>query len=388
MTDTTPSGPILQNASKEEHSIPLCIDLDGTLIKTDTLLELCICFLRTGGRKIFLLPIWLAWGRAYLKTKIAYSIALDPALLPQHKPLTRYILAEKLNGRSIILVTAASERYARIVAEYFGFFDGVLASSPKNNLRGAAKLKCLLNHFGSREFDYAGNDHTDIIIWRHARKAILVNPERGVESKMRLYRSKYLVLDDRPSLYKRLGSLLGLKVWIRNLFIFVPWFLFGNKNILSLYTISIAYCVFSLAGNAIRIGAALFFLHQDRQTLAKRNNFFASGDLPLLYGFVSLPIFLASSNILFLAAPPVSFSLYLAYLAGEIFRHITKQHSKKLSDWVIRTISSLLILISGLQAGQLAITTKRLSILLLLSGAFAFIQKHGRDLLKRTRFPV
>ncbi len=334
------------------YSVPLCIDLDGTLVKTDTLYELFLVFLRTGGKNIILLPAWLAKGKANFKYKLAEQVLLDPAILPYHTGIINYICREKKGGRTIILVTAASKQLALCVADFLGFFDEILASSREHNLRGEAKLACLLARFGNKGFDYAGNDHTDIVIWKQARTAILVNPEPGVVLRVLLDNTNHLILDERSkSRQHALAACLGSQHWVINLIIFLPW-LSSHRDPGYLSTLLVEYLAFSLVSGAIYSGAHLFFLHRDRQEKKgneSSENPLASGELPLLYGFVIPPILSILSAILLTisATGSVSYLLYLAYVTSQVLSQIMMRR-KNSTPWLMRTCASISLLATGL----------------------------------------
>src|SRR5262245_40473377 len=61
---------------------PRCVDLDGTLLCTDTLWEEMILLLRRRPWLVFLAPFWLLRGRAHFKREVAANIELNVALLP------------------------------------------------------------------------------------------------------------------------------------------------------------------------------------------------------------------------------------------------------------------------------------------------------------------
>ncbi|MBT9590097.1 MAG: hypothetical protein IV089_04205, partial [Thiobacillus sp.] len=61
-----------------ESPKPLFVDLDGTLIKTDLLVESFIGLLKHYPLLALQAPFWLLRGKAYLKHRIAERIALDP----------------------------------------------------------------------------------------------------------------------------------------------------------------------------------------------------------------------------------------------------------------------------------------------------------------------
>ena len=132
---------------------PLVVDLDGTLIKKDLLLESVCTLLRQEPLALFALPIWLLKGRAHLKREIAQRAQLDPDLLPYRTELLDYLRAEHDKGRSIILATASDERFARHVADHLKLFDMVLASDGITNLAAERKRARLVAQFGEKGFD-------------------------------------------------------------------------------------------------------------------------------------------------------------------------------------------------------------------------------------------
>ncbi|MGH7977050.1 MAG: haloacid dehalogenase-like hydrolase, partial [Limisphaerales bacterium] len=164
----------------KKNPIPLCVDLDGTLIRTDLLWEFLARLLRRNP--FWLLPILIWWirGRAFLKRQLAKRIKINPVTLPYHEPFLNFLREQKNAGRKIILATAADLQMALPVANHVGIFDEVLASDGKTNLRGKNKLKTLTEKFGERGFDYAGNSSADLDVWRGAREAIIVNASQTV----------------------------------------------------------------------------------------------------------------------------------------------------------------------------------------------------------------
>jgi apolipoprotein N-acyltransferase len=160
--------------------IPLCVDLDGTLIKTDLLWESLARLLRRNPFQLLLVLFWWARGRAFLKRQLVRRVTIDPAALPYHEPFLAFLREQKAAGRKLVLVTASDRDMALPVANHVGLFDEVLGSDGKTNLRGANKLKVLVEKFGERGFDYAGNSSTDFAVWRGAREAIVVNASAAV----------------------------------------------------------------------------------------------------------------------------------------------------------------------------------------------------------------
>jgi hypothetical protein len=166
-----------------ENQIPLVVDLDGTLIKTDLMWESLVRLFRQNPFLVFAVLFWWTRGRAFLKKQLGRRVQLDPATLPFSEKFLSWVREEKAHGRKIILATASDYQMAKPVADYVGIFDEVLASDGHTNLRGANKLKVLTAKFGERGFDYAGNSSVDLAVWPGARKAIVVNGGRSLEMR-------------------------------------------------------------------------------------------------------------------------------------------------------------------------------------------------------------
>lgn len=162
-------------ATAPSRPVPLVVDLDGTLIRTDMMWESLVRLLRRNPFAIFAILLWWMSGRALLKKKLAARVQVDAASLPYCEKFLAWLREQKQAGRKIILATASDIKMAEPVARHVGLFDEVLASDGKTNLRGAAKLSALTKKFGERGFDYAGNSSVDLAVWSGAREAIVVN---------------------------------------------------------------------------------------------------------------------------------------------------------------------------------------------------------------------
>src|SRR5437870_2751660 len=135
---------------------PLVVDLDGSLVSTDTLLE---CILALAGRPLGLLRAVFAlrYGRARLKQVLAAAANLDAALLPYNRELLVYLREERARGRLLVLATGADRKTAEAVAQHLDLFDRVLASDGRTNLTRHAKLAAIRNCLGDAPFTYIGN---------------------------------------------------------------------------------------------------------------------------------------------------------------------------------------------------------------------------------------
>ena len=153
--------------------IPLVVDLDGTLIKTDVLIETINKLILHNFFNIFKILFWLIKGRLFLKNKLADNISLDFKNFPFNQKLLDWLIAEKNNGRKIYLATASHEKVAKSLVEHLNLFDDVYATDSSQNLKGHQKAKLLREKF-PKGFDYIGNSFADMPIFMEAKASILV----------------------------------------------------------------------------------------------------------------------------------------------------------------------------------------------------------------------
>ena len=175
---------MVQTPINDNSQRPLCVDLDGTLIRTDLLHESTFSLVKQNFRDIFWIPIWLLKGKAHLKAQIANRTKLDVSVLPYNEKFLAYLREQRSNGRQLILATASHIKIAQAVSDHLGLFDDVMATDGQVNLSGTEKVNRLVEAFGEGGFDYAGNGRVDIEVWRHANKAVIVNPSRGLRRSM------------------------------------------------------------------------------------------------------------------------------------------------------------------------------------------------------------
>ena len=271
-------------------SPPLVLDLDGTLVETDLSLESIGRLLRQQPSAFFALPRWLLKGRAYLKRQIAQRVEIDPALLPYRTALLDYARAEHGKGRPIILATASDQRVANQVAAHLKLFDQVIASDGITNLSAEHKRARLVDRFGERGFDYAGNESRDLAVWSAARKAIVVseNPRllRAVAGVAQ-YESAFA---HRGASFGDYVSALRPEHWLKNILVFLPIFsahLFLDPVLLARTLVAfVAFCCCASGGYLLN---DVLDLQADRRHPQKRLRPFASGRLPLAYALLMAP---------------------------------------------------------------------------------------------------
>jgi len=175
--------------------IPLCIDLDGTLIRTDMLFESAAALLRQKPWLVLTMPRWLMQGKATLKQEIASRVSIDPALLPYNEDFLEWATAEHARGRTLVLATASDRQLANAIARNLALFTTVIASDGHTNQKGVTKLVSLTALYG-QDFAYAGNSASDLPIWQGCEEAILVSASPAVA---RTARTQGNVTQDFPA---------------------------------------------------------------------------------------------------------------------------------------------------------------------------------------------
>ena len=277
-------------ASHEQH-IPIVVDLDGTIIRSDTLIESLLRLIISSKIYLFYLPLWILNGKASFKKKISEKVTLNYKLLPYEKELIDFLRLEKAGGRKIILATGAHKSIANMVSKHLDLFDEIYATDSEN-LTGTKKADVLVKKFGHQGFDYAGNASADLHIWKVCRAAIAVNTSPRVLKKLTNIKPQTLDITFIKDnfFFKRISIIMQairIKQWVKNSLIFVPLILsqayVDSQNIF--YSI-LAFMAFSLCASSAYLINDLVDLDSDRQHQYKKFRPFAFGSMSLLNGFI------------------------------------------------------------------------------------------------------
>jgi 4-hydroxybenzoate polyprenyltransferase len=332
---------------------PLCVDLDGTLLRTDVLWESVIALLRHKPWLLPLLPFWLLRGKAQLKRKLATHVELNAATLPYRMDVLDMLRAEHAAGRELILATASDAGPAESIARHLGIFKSVCASDGLTNLSGQQKLRAILRRVGNSGFDYVGDASVDLPIWRAANGAILIDPSRRVLAAAQRDARVSRVMRGKSTMFSGLLRSLRPHQWVKNTLLFMPLLL--SHRIVNLGTLQqaiIAFIGFSLAASSVYITNDLLDLEADREHPRKRNRPFASGALPIRVGVAMIPVLLAAAFGLSLALLPPVFTIGLAtYVALSTTYSLYIKQQVLLDVFVLAGLYTLRVLAGGLATG-------------------------------------
>jgi len=326
-------------------AVPLFVDLDGTLVATDTTVESCFRLLRRNAAYAIRLPLWLLRGIAPLKRRVADRVPLQPDHLPYHQDVVAFLKREHGRGRRLILATAADQRYARAVAEHLGCFEQAVGSDGVVDLAGPRKLAKLQEISGGGPFDYAGDDLADLAIFPHARRAIVANPAPPVRRATQRLGNVERVFDARPRRYIDNLRMLNAQRWPLNLLVLLPAVLVGGWPPGGWIDGVIAVLCFCLGASAIHI-------YSDLLNIAERRRLPAVQRGPIAEGRVAVQR--AAVAILFLAIPAFAIAAWLSgafllILAGAFaFAVLASQDWFKPPRIAVTSILNLLRLVAGI----------------------------------------
>ena len=217
---TAPATPPAATATGRD--VPLCVDLDGTLVRTDCLWEaaLQILFRRPLRMLAILGGSWR--GRAWLKRALGREALLPVKSLPYNPDVIALIAQARSAGRRTLLVTASDQLMADSVAAYMQLFDEAIGSDGVSNLRGKTKAALLVKKFGRGGFDYAGDSAVDIPVWEAARHAYAVNPEPAAGRWVAQRGGGGTTLGAPRRAGRALLRALRPRHWVKNTLVFLP----------------------------------------------------------------------------------------------------------------------------------------------------------------------
>ncbi len=308
----------MPDAAPTPSMTPLFVDLDGSLIASDALVE---SYFAGFGRGVSLAVLRnLPAGRAAVKAAVAEVGAPDPSLLPYRDDVLAFLREEHARGRPLVLATAATAAVAHEVAQHLGLFSDVLASDRRTNLKGRSKLEAirgLCTARGWTQFAYLGDSRADLPVWREAVEAYAVAPGRRVRAT--LERDGKLVRSfSRPAI--RPAALLAeLRPhhWLKNGLLLLPVLLAHRITDLALIAeVARAIVAFSLAASAVYVLNDLVDIDADRRHPVKRRRPFAAATLPLASGPVIAAVLVAAAFTFSWLTLPRPFTAVLALYLG------------------------------------------------------------------------
>ncbi|MAT93329.1 MAG: hypothetical protein CME59_12080 [Halioglobus sp.] len=308
--------------------IPLCVDLDGTLVHSDTLVESILMLVKRNPLNLIALLYWLLNDRARFKEKVAARVRPDVDALPYNQVFVDWLRGQRQEGRELVLVTAANYRIAQDVAQHLQLFDEVIASSASHNLKAADKRDELLQRYGAGGYDYAGNSEADLPVWSTCRRTILVNTPARVADRARAGGEIERNFPGHGNPVKALLRAMRPHQWVKNLLLFVNIILahqYFNATLLG--ETVLAFVAFCICSSSVYLTNDLMDLQVDRRNSEKKHRPFASGQASLQAGIIAIPLLLLLAFTLAACVSPLFFAVLLSYFATTLaYSFYLKKH--------------------------------------------------------------
>lgn len=286
--------------------------MDGTLIKTDMLIESFLELLSNNPFKA-IKSLCNLLSPASLKHSLAFHADIDVTTIPYNQNVLDFVKSEKEKGRKIFLASASNIKYVKAVADYLGIFDGIFASNKDLNLKGKEKAKILCDSFSEKGFDYIGNSKDDFPVWEKANKVIAIGVSNILEKKIIKSYPEALILDNTKPSFMDYIKMIRIHQWLKNILIFVPAFLAHLFTISYFFNSLIAFFSFSFCASSVYILNDLLDIKNDRDHITKKNRPIASCKISLFKAVFIFPIFLTISIILSLFLPIKFLTILIIY---------------------------------------------------------------------------
>lgn len=355
---TQPAAAAQQKISDDptrSESVPLYVDLDGTLVATDLLHESALLLARRSPLDALKLPAWLMAGKARMKQEIARRIDIDVTGLPYRQEVLHLIAQARQEGRRVVLATASDRSIATAIAAHLGNFDAVLASDGQTNLSGRAKLAAIEADAGGpgRAFCYVGDNAVDLPIWQRASQNIVVSHTPAFAERVARRVPVHQTLRPRRAGLK--DYVYGIRVhqWLKNLLIGLPILpVMRSVTPEMMIAVMVAFLVFSLTASSVYVLNDLLDLAADRQHARKRHRPFASGLISIPKALAMMAALLVTGiGLAVVLLPPI----FLAVLAGYLL--LTTWYSFGLKHRVLVDVFALATLyMTRIIAGAAAIS--------------------------------
>lgn len=264
---------------------PLVLDVDGTFLRTDMLLE---CFWAGMGQAPIatLKASFKQLGnRAALKAELARIAPLRVDLLPVEPEIVEMANMARDEGRDVVLASASDMSLVTPLAQHYGV-EQVFASDGDINLKGTAKADALVLAYGAGGFDYAGNDPSDLKIWTQGADAIIVGDPAGAAAQ--LQQDGHQV--HRVGAGWQWGDLFKAfrpHQWVKNILLVLPMLAAHELSMATLMLVILGMASFSAAASCIYQVNDLLDLEADRLHVKKCNRPYASGAVPISVGMLA-----------------------------------------------------------------------------------------------------
>lgn len=277
----------------------ICIDMDGTLVRTDVLWTCFVDLLTRQPLAAMRSLTQVRTGVAYFKRTVASLAPIEPSLLPYRNDLLDYLRDLAKNDVHLVLATANDSAWARAVAAHLNLFHEVIASDGVTNLKGRRKAVHLVTRFGARQFDYFGDSGSDLSVWAVANERVAVGVSRRLGRHLIDAGQVDRIISTRPALGGAWVRAVQPSSWLSSLLILFA-FLFQEPRLSAGGAVGLAILSYCCCASAGRVLASIFDVAAVRR-LAAVDNPFVTGELQISHGTLLVGVLCAIATIAHIA---------------------------------------------------------------------------------------
>lgn len=332
----------------------LVVDLDGSLVATDLLVEAGLTAVKKNPLRLAKLIPSLRHGPSLLKSGLAEFVMPDVSQLPYRPEVLELIDQAKLAGIPVVLATASPRRWASAVAEHLGVFQSVLATDANCNLKGDTKrraIESLCAAEGWKLYAYVGDSRVDLRIWNGASQAFVVGAAPLTNRARQVCASVTSLDTPRPGL-RTFARALRMHQWLKNVLLFVPLILAHSLVLEKSLSAVVAFFCWSLCASGVYLVNDLLDIDADRQHPKKRRRAFAAGTLPVAWGPIMAGGLFATSIVSAAVIMPKVFTIsLLGYVAATFLYSVWLKQLMVIDVVVLAGLYVIRILAGGLATG-------------------------------------
>lgn len=304
----------------------LVVDLDGTLLRSDMLLESGLSAIASSALAPFRAVRAFMEGKAALKQYLAEVAKIDVARLPYDPDVIAYVSKWRKQGGKTALVTATDQRLAQAVADHLDLFDEVHGSDGTHNLKGEKKAEFLSERFGRGQFSYMGDTAADLAVWHCSKRAITVNASSRLRKATEQTVSEVEHLTTKSASITPILQALRCYQWLKNTLVFLPM-LAAHQLSLDTFILSfLAFVSFCCVASSGYIVNDLYDLAADRAHPRKRNRPFAAGLIPLGQGiWIAVGALCLGIAAAWVADPACLLVMCFYFVLTTLYSHLLKR---------------------------------------------------------------
>jgi len=367
----------VEPVSSTARLAPIAVDLDGSLLRIDTLHESLCSFLKCSPAGVAGALLRIREGKAAFKRSVSEAAELDVETLPLDEGLLDWLRAEHARGRRLGLFTAADQSIADAVAERLpGLFDVVRGSDGRINLSGDRKADAIAAEF-PEGFCYVGNAAVDVPIFARAEAAILVGDVAKLRAMLPPGSQVEAEFPAPAAGWQVWRKALRLSHWSKNLLVFVaPLLGFPVEGApATLFEAVLLFVLMGMLASATYLANDLFDLAADRRHPVKRYRPLAAGLITAHQAVLVAGGLVGAAFLLSLAFLP-----WLATLVLAIYHLVTTCYSFALKRMPILDVITLASLFTVRILAGAALLEERVSLWLLTFSMLFFV---GLAMVKR-----